>query len=135
MFAFYGINNLILEYVRWHYGRGVRELFTLAHNILRFIAHFFSVGLLLQTLFHPLQRMQENYSKGLDLGAFFSSLLVNTIMRLVGFVARTCIIVFCLIAYLLAFPIILLAVVSWLLAPLLLLLFVISSVSLITQSL
>ena len=83
--------EIFSNYFKWHYGKSFTELFGVIKNFISFILHFFSFKLLLKTLFHPWRRMKENYPK-MDLGAFFSSLLVNIIMRIVGLISRLIII-------------------------------------------
>ena len=79
---------MLLEYFRWHYGRGFGEFVDICRNILIFLFHFFSFRLLLATLFSPWKRMGEHYEKGLHIESIASTFIVNTIMRVVGFVAR-----------------------------------------------
>jgi hypothetical protein len=126
---------MVTDYIKWHYGRGFRELMGLSSNFLRFILHFFSLGLLFKTLFHPWRRMSENYSSGLDIEAAFSSLVVNMIMRSVGFVSRAGIIIVGLL-FLFAFTIIAaFAMALWLVLPVVLIILIIIAVSLILESL
>jgi len=90
------------SYFKWHYGKSFLELLGIIKNLLSFVVHFFSFKLLLKTLFHPWRRMKENYAHGLDLGSLFSSLLVNTLMRIVGLISRLVLIFVGLIALILS---------------------------------
>jgi hypothetical protein len=83
-----GASEIIGSYSKWHYGRAVKELVNISRNANRFLLHFFSFKLLLRTLFSPWRRLHENYKEGFDLSNFFSSLIVNVLMRLVGFFCR-----------------------------------------------
>ena len=107
----------ITQYSLWHYGRGIKSYFSNWGNLLWFTYHFFSIPLLVRTLFSPFERMSDEYRKGLDLGAFFSTLLINTIMRLVGAAVRGVIVVIGLIslAFVLAAGLVLL--IAWILMP------------------
>jgi len=78
----------MIDYLRWHYGMAYRDLTRVWLNYMWFVAHFFSLGILLKTLFAPYKRMKEKNKKGLDLGAIGEMIAVNTVMRLVGFVLR-----------------------------------------------
>lgn len=80
-------------YISWHYTKGLKNLLEIWQNFLWFIINFFSIGTLLTTLFSPFERLQEHYRGGLDLGNFFSVLVVNLIMRLVGFFSRIILII------------------------------------------
>ena len=75
----YGFGELILDYFRWHYGRGVGELMGIVENFLRFVLHLFSIKLLLSTLFHPWRRMAESYGKG---RLYITAQVVGEIVRI-----------------------------------------------------
>ncbi len=81
--------TLIGAYVSWHYSQALRDLSRNIANIIWFLYHFFSIPILLATFFSPFQRLDESYGKGLDLERFASVFVVNTLMRIVGMVART----------------------------------------------
>ena len=117
----YEVDSFFVAYVKWHYGRGLRELFLVAGNFLWFVAHFFSFQLLLKTLFVPWKRLGEHYEGGLDFGALASVLVVNNLMRAVGFVTRTLVLLVGFVSYIvvLVFTICISAI--WILAPLVLL--------------
>ncbi|MFA6269930.1 MAG: hypothetical protein WC657_01850 [Candidatus Paceibacterota bacterium] len=111
---------LISAYIKWHYGQGLREFFGVTQNFLWFVAHFFSFKLLLRTLFAPWKRLGENYSGGLDLEAFASSFIVNTLMRAVSFVIKTLVLVLGLVSYILVFIFAVFVFIIWILAPIIL---------------
>jgi hypothetical protein len=76
-------------YIHWHYGRALRGIVDITNNLIWFLWNFFSIGLLLQTLFAPWQRLEEDHKRvGLNVEAYVSSLMLNTVMRFVGFVIR-----------------------------------------------
>ncbi len=78
-------------YVQWHYGRAFRDILTVGRNLMWFITHFFSIPLLLKTLFQPWKRIHETYThRGLE--DFFATLVVNLMTRVVGALVRLSII-------------------------------------------
>jgi hypothetical protein len=79
---------LFPQYLLWHYTKGIQEAFKLCYRIEAFIFHFFSVPLLFKTLFAPFERLNEGYKKGLDVGNWAGTFIVNTIMRFVGMLVR-----------------------------------------------
>ncbi|PIQ91614.1 MAG: hypothetical protein COV70_02835 [Parcubacteria group bacterium CG11_big_fil_rev_8_21_14_0_20_39_22] len=81
---------LIILYFRWHYGVAFKDISRVFLNYIWFLYHFFSIRLLLSTLFLPWQRLQDPGGKGVE--KFLGKIFINTIMRLVGFLARTFII-------------------------------------------
>lgn len=117
----YERDSLFIAYVKWHYGQGLRELFDVSGNFLWFVSNFFSFKLLLKTLFAPWRRLGETYGGGLDLEAFASSLIVNGLMRAVGFVTKTVVLLVGLVTYLLVIVFSLFIFIIWAFAPLILL--------------
>ena len=133
-YSSYSLVELMRDYARFHYGRGVKEYIAIANNILGFLWHFFSFRILVQTLVQPVRRLGESYEKGAGLAAFFSALLVNILMRLTGLFLRLSIMFVGLCVYVIIIPILVLVLVVWLLLPVLVALCLSAAVSLIIQS-
>jgi len=72
----------------WHYTTAYKEIVLLCKNYIWFILHLFSIRDLSKTLFLPWQRLGERYQGGFNIGAWFSTFVINTLMRVLGFVAR-----------------------------------------------
>lgn len=130
----YGLGEIFADYFRWHYGRGYSELMSILENFLLFILHFFSLAILFKTLFHPWRRMSESHGSGLELETFFSALLVNTIMRLVGFVNRSVIIVIGIFFFFFYAVIGFVAMIAWFFAPFIAIALTSASIPLILNS-
>jgi len=111
----------LLAYARWHYGRGLREFFGAAGNFLWFVVNFFSFKLLLRTWVAPWKRLGERYEGGFDLSAFASALIVNGLMRIVGFVTKTVVLILGAVSYILVLIFSLFIFIIWILAPAILL--------------
>lgn len=120
-------------YFKWHYGRSFLEFFKIVKNFLAFLVHFFSFKLLLKSLFHPWHRMREDYPKS-DLGAFFESLLVNVLMRIVGFVSRIIIIFIGILTLFASLALSILMVMVWVFLPFIALGCIIAGVSIILKT-
>ncbi len=110
----------VFYYLKWHYSKALSDLIELAKNFIWFTFHFFSIGLLFQTFFTPWKRLSEQNTKGFSLEGFMSAIIVTTIMRLVGMIVRTFVILFGLISILAMVVTFIIAFVIWLLAPILL---------------
>lgn len=122
--------QLIPYYIAWHYTQGVKDLFNIFKTFVWFVPSFFSVDTLLKTLFSPFQRLSENYRGGLDIEDFMSVLIVNVVMRLVGFFARSVIIFFGIFTFLFTIIFGIFSIFVWLLLPALaVFLFVISVIA------
>lgn len=116
----YERDHILLVYTKWHYGQGLKELFGVTNNFLWFVGHFFSFKLLLNTLFAPWKRLGENYSGGFNLEAFASALIVNTLMRLVGFITRIIILLIGSVSYVFVAVFSIATLIIWFLAPVIL---------------
>ncbi len=117
MSEIYRTDSIIWAYLKWHYAQGVRELVGVGQNFLWFLAHFFSFGLLLRTWVSPWKRMGESYGEGFNLGNFASAFIVNSLMRAVGFVSRTVVLIIGFCAYLFVLGFFLGVFLVWLFAP------------------
>jgi len=89
---------IIPYYFSWHYRQGILDYFKVWKNLVWFLWNFFSIKVLLKTFFTPFERLKETYRGGLDLEGFAASIVVTTLMRVVGMVFRTILIVVGLIS-------------------------------------
>ncbi len=81
---------MIGEYFIWHYGKSVRDFFSVWGNILWFGYHFFSMKLLVRTFFAPYKRFHQQYDwTHLELGALGQDILLNLFMRVLGMALRS----------------------------------------------
>lgn len=71
-------------YLTWHYGKAPQDIVRIIGNYIWFFYNLFSIGLLLKTLFRPWKRLGEERKKGLDIESWFETLIVNSLMRVVG---------------------------------------------------
>lgn len=85
---------LIPEYFLWHYTTALRLCLNVATNFVWFTYHFFSMPVLFRTLFSPWHKIHEKYRAGFHPASLAETFVINTIMRLVGFVVRTAVLIF-----------------------------------------
>jgi hypothetical protein len=85
--------SLAEHYFTWHYGQAYADIYHVWLNFIWFIFNFFSINLLISTLFSPWKRMGEEYPAGFDIGRAAETWIVNILMRFVG--AGTRFIVIC----------------------------------------
>lgn len=76
------------RYFVWHYTTGLLDCLRLLADFLWFVYHFFSVPVIVRTLFTPWHRLGESYRRGFDPGRVLETFIVNTLMRIFGFVVR-----------------------------------------------
>lgn len=122
--------SLPLEYLFWHYSRALLDMFGIMRNYAWAIGHVFSVRIILSTLFVPWHRMHE-HSAGLfsDPAEFFGNLLVNTTLRIIGFIVRTGILLIALLAWVALVLVGVLVLLSWVMLPVVLVMLTISAIT------
>jgi len=83
--------TLAAQYLSWHYSRSLSDYLGVLRNVLWFLFNFFSIPSLLHTLFVPFHRLTDNVQPkhALDVQAIGERILVNSLMRFVGFVMRS----------------------------------------------
>jgi len=79
---------LLVRYLRWHFGDQTRKILRGWRNFLAFGIYFFSITLLLKTLFSPWKRISWSAGRGFDLGERFLVLFSNLFSRFCGAIAR-----------------------------------------------
>lgn len=79
---------IALVFWRWYYGESVKDVLTGWKNFIIFALNYFSIPLLLKTLFAPWKRDITRRPHGLDLKKLFEYLAFNTISRGIGFLVR-----------------------------------------------
>ena len=127
--------RLLFYYIRWHYGKGIVDYINIVGNFVWFFYNFFSIPLMAKTLFAPFRRLGDSYKgTGLDIGAFFSVVIVNTLMRFVGALFRTLLILVGLVFILGTVIVGSIFFIVWIMAPLFLLFLVLYGVKLISVS-
>ncbi|MEX0930207.1 MAG: hypothetical protein WDZ79_00870 [Candidatus Paceibacterota bacterium] len=83
-----GAHFFLVDYAVWHYTRAIRDGVRITRTLVWFCFHFFSIALLARTLFAPFEKLSERYPRGFDPSRILSALIVNTLMRLIGALAR-----------------------------------------------
>lgn len=110
---------LPFNYLWWHYTLAWRDLGLIYRNFLWFTYHFFSLPVLARTLFAPWKRLGESYPTHFDLAATLSTLLINSLMRIVGFLFRSVMLIVGVAVWGAVFSLGLLVFVLWLVLPVL----------------
>lgn len=114
---------VFFNYVGWLYSAGIKEYLIAWANFHWFLFHFFSIDILLRTMFAPWHRMREQGGRGLDIEAMLARTAVNLILRAVGLVVRSALIVAGLVSeiilFITAFSVFIVFILSPILVPLL----------------
>ncbi|MEM9336907.1 MAG: hypothetical protein AAGA35_03570 [Patescibacteria group bacterium] len=108
--------SLCGDYLWWHYTDALRQLFRIWINFMWFATHYFSIPLLITSLFAPWKRMTER-AGAFTFEAYGEALIVNMMSRVIGFFLRLIIISVGLIVLVGLFLGIVLVIGTWLVAP------------------
>jgi len=85
--------NIISQVLVWWLVEAPRKIVSAWKNFLLFNLNYFSVVLLLKTLFSPWRRYESSYKRGFNLGKYVEDLLSNIIFRLLGAIIRSVLII------------------------------------------
>ncbi len=110
---------MVIDYLRWQFIDGPRWLLRFAWTLQRVLWRFFSVSLMLRTLFAHWHRDALAYQPG-GLGELFKTFVMNQISRLIGFFIRVCLLSIWLVGELLYIPLAATVVLLFLFWPILL---------------
>ena len=121
--------HAFIGYLGWHYSSAYVDMVRVWKNFLWFIVHFFSIPTLAGSLFAPLNRLDEGYKKGDTIEGKAETLIANTLVRFIGFILRSFLIVLGLVMLLGVLIGGLVGFVIWTLAPLLVLGLIVFAIS------
>lgn len=81
--------GILIEYLSWHFLKVPMAILSAWRNILIFNLSYFSVPLLLKTLFVPWRRTAWSYGKGFNARRFLEVFASNLISRILGAIVRS----------------------------------------------
>lgn len=84
---------VVSSYMHWHYIEAPGQILHLGKNFLWFIGHFFSIGVLLRSLFAPWKRMESHRHNGWDFEEIAGNIVSNILSRIIGAFFRAILIV------------------------------------------
>ncbi len=109
--------NLLALWIIWHYGEMTNRLFQIWKNFLRFNLEYFSVPLLISTLFCHWRNYREFYPREINLKKYFLIFSSNIISRIVGAIARFIVIIIGSVAEIIIFATGAAVLAIWLVLP------------------
>lgn len=112
--------SIFVQFLKWYFYDTPKGILKAWHNYLVFNLEFFSVFLLIRTLFAPWHQYTWDYGRGFDLWRYFETFFSNMITRILGAFMRSILIVVGLAFEALIFLIGLIIFVGWLILPALL---------------
>jgi hypothetical protein len=75
-------------YLVWHYTRAIGDFFIIFGNIIWFVYHYFSFGILIRTLFKPIRSLKQFSDNHFKKRGFLLDFFINTGLIGVGFIIR-----------------------------------------------
>jgi len=109
--------NIFFQWLEWQFSDMPKTILAGWLNFLRFGINYFSLSLLLKTLFSPWRRYSLSYGKRLDLGHYFETFVFNSFSRFIGAILRISLIFIGLLAEIFIFFIGLIVFLGWLVLP------------------
>lgn len=85
--------NIFSLWLRWHFYEMPKFLFEVWNNYILFALNYFSLPILLKSLFSPWRKYRWVYPKSFDVGQFFSTLISNSFSRILGALMRVVLII------------------------------------------
>ncbi len=80
--------NILIQWVFWYFIEMPKNILHSWKDIFRFYLNYFSIPLLLKTLFAPWRHNLLLYPKGFDIGKYFEIFISNLISRTIGAILR-----------------------------------------------
>ena len=114
--------NIFFQYLIWQFWESPKNVLIGWGNFLRFGLNYFSLPLLLKTLFSPWRRYRWSYGQGVDIKRYAEVFFSNLISRILGAVLRIFLIIFGILFEIFIFFAGLIVFLTWLALPLLLIL-------------
>jgi len=92
------MQNILFQWAIWQFFDVPKNILKAWKNILLFNLNYFSIFLLIRTLFYPWRRYSWSHGKGFDIGRYFEVLFSNLISRVLGAIMRVILIIIGLLA-------------------------------------
>ena len=123
--------NIISQWLNWHYFEVSKNLLMASRNFLVFNFNYFSISLLLTTLFAHWRRYRDFYGKSFDIKRYAFTFISNMISRVLGAFIRTIVVAIGLAIEMVIFIISAIGLIVWIFFPPFLLILLISGFQLL----
>ena len=87
------VKNIFIQYLEWQFSDVPKSILAGWKNCLKFNLNYWSVPLLLKTLFSHWRRYHYSYGRGLNFGRYFEAFTFNMISRVLGAIMRSVLII------------------------------------------
>ena len=117
----YMTRNILIQYLQWHFLDAPKSILMAWRNYLKFNLNYWSILVLLKTLFSHWRRYYYSYGKRFDLGRYFEALTFNLMSRIIGAILRIFFIALGLLIEVVIIFVGILLLAGWLFLPLIIL--------------
>jgi len=122
--------NFLFLWLKWHFFETPKNILKAFSNFLLFNLNYFSIPLLLKTLFCHWRRYYDSYGKSFDIKRYAQVFLGNMISRIMGFIFRSITILIGIIFEILIFLSGIIVFVVWIFLPLIIIIISFSGIKL-----
>ena len=116
--------NIISLWFSWHFFEAPRSLLSIWRNFFSFGLDFFSIPILIMTLFSPWRKYKWNYPRGFDPRGYLETFISNMFSRLIGAVCRLFLVITGVVVEVLVLVIGAITILIWMAMPLILILLI-----------
>jgi len=111
--------SIFLAYFYWHYLERLKDIFLVMSNYVNFWVFFFSVKIVLRSLFLPWKKVESVPQKtGFDIFIWANNFFFNIVSRVIGFIMRIFLLCFFIICETVTLTVGIVSIVVWLFLPL-----------------
>jgi hypothetical protein len=111
------MQNIFFQYLFWQFWEVPKDILIGWKNFLKFGLNYFSLFLLLRTLFSPWRHYSWAYPRGFDIGKYFEVFISNLTSRILGAVLRIFLIISGILVEIFIFFAGVLIFIGWLIGP------------------
>jgi len=112
--------SIVSLWVSWFYIKMPKKIIEGWRNFLLFVLYYFSIKLLLKTLFSPWRKYAESYPRGIDIKKYLETFIFNTTSRVIGAIMRSFLIIGGVLCEFITFILGGIILLGWILSPVLL---------------
>lgn len=110
-------DNIIILWIKWHFFQMPKFLLGVWKNYILFATNYFSLPLLLTTLFSPWRRNAWRLPKIFDIQEYANVFISNIFSRLIGFILRIVLIIIGVIFQIIVLLFGMIVILAWILIP------------------
>ncbi len=109
--------NILIQFTSWYLLEQPRDILKACGNFLRFNFNYWSIPLLLKTLFSYWRRYSYSYGKGFSITRYFEAFTFNAMSRILGMLIRIIVITIGVLSEILLTIVAVLVFLGWFILP------------------